>query len=32
MVGQPNTKNERISVFMEWRLVDVEYIVGDLAK
>jgi hypothetical protein len=32
MVGQPNTENERRLVSMEWRLVDVEDIVGDLAK
>jgi hypothetical protein len=32
MVGQPNTENKRRLVSMEQRLVDVEDIVGDLAK
>jgi hypothetical protein len=32
MVGQPNVENERRLVSMEWRLVDVEDIVGDMDK
>jgi len=32
MVGPPNVENERRLMSMEWRIVDVEDIVGDLAK
>jgi hypothetical protein len=32
MVGQSNTENERKLMSVEWRLVDVEEIVGYLAK
>jgi len=32
MLGHPNVENERRIVSMEWRLVDVKYIVGDMAK
>ena len=32
MVGQPNVDNRRKLMSVEWRLNDVEEILGDLAK